>query len=202
MFVGLIANVCLCVWVSISSRVKSHVCWDFLTEAWLSVTAHSQGSHTHLDSFWLPSSPSFLPLPSLAKLAGWVIVYKPFTLLSYHPALTLLFHLITAPACGDMTPGLALRFLLELSPGPTASVRLIIWLQLAAAFSSPILTPYFHPMLHAECSLMPMHASQQGTDCVPQPPNKPVTIHILTCQLAYLMEHNQKHNRNKWKSCI
>lgn len=44
-------------------------------------------------------------------------------MLSYHPALTLLFHLITSPACGDMTPGLASCFLLELSPGPPAFVH-------------------------------------------------------------------------------
>lgn len=67
-------------------------------------------THTHTLGLVLAAFLPFLPfLPSSPTplLAGWVIVYRPFTALSYLPEPMLLFHLIRAAACGDMTPGLA-----------------------------------------------------------------------------------------------
>lgn len=71
--------VCVCLRVSISSRVKSRVCWDFLTAAWLSVAADSQRSlslfltltHTLLAAF-SPFLPLSSPPSSLSLLAGRV----------------------------------------------------------------------------------------------------------------------------------
>ena len=72
--------------------------------------------HTHSGLVFgcLPPLPSFPspPLPSLGQLAGWVIVYRPCALLSYHPAPDATFPFNQSPCMwGHDNQDLALRFL-------------------------------------------------------------------------------------------